>query len=358
MSTGNGWTGIASGMASAIAIALIALTPRDAAACSRVVYLGPDDTVITARSMDWKEDIRSNIWVFPRGMERISQSGPNSMRWTSAYGSVVTSGYEAATTDGMNEKGLVTSLLWLAESEYPADPGERKTLAISLWAQYVLDRFATVAEAVEALEREEFVVVTDETPGGTGIGLATLHLAISDPSGDSAIFEYIDGELVVHHGREYQVMTNSPTYDKQLALYEYWQEIGGTTMLPGTNRAADRFARASFYVNAIPQVSDPRLAVASMFSVIRNVSVPLGISTPDQPNISSTQWRTVADHKNRVYYYESALSPNTFWLALDDIDFSPDAGVRKLSVIQQEVYSGNAVGELAAAEPFEFMGTD
>jgi choloylglycine hydrolase len=95
-----------------------------------------------------------------------------------------------------------------------------------------------------------------------------------------------------------------------------------------------------------------------MFSVIRNVSVPLGISTPDQPNISSTQWRTVSDHKNRVYYYESTLSPNTFWLDLSDIDFSPNTEVRKLSVINQEVYSGNAVDELVAAEPFEFMGTD
>jgi choloylglycine hydrolase len=40
-------------------------------------------------------------------------------------------------------------------------------------------------------------------------------------------------------------MTNSPTYDQQLALNRYWEQIGGTTMLPGTNRAADRFVRAS-----------------------------------------------------------------------------------------------------------------
>ena len=86
-----------------------------------------------------------------------------------------------------------------------------------------------------------------------------MHLAISDPSGDSAIFEYIDGKLVIHHGRQYQVMTNSPVYDQQLALDAYWQQIGGTTMLPGTSRAADRFVRASFYIDAIPQTAnDPR----------------------------------------------------------------------------------------------------
>ncbi len=55
-------------------------------------------------------------------------------------------------------------------------------------------------------------------------------------------------------------------------------------MLPGTNRAADRFARASFYVNTIPKSEDLVEAIASMFSVIRNVSVPYGISTPNEPN--------------------------------------------------------------------------
>ena len=106
-------------------------------------------------------------------------------------------------------------------------------------------------------------------------------------------------------------MTNSPTYDKQLTLNDYWQQIGGLVMLPGTNRASDRFVRAS-------SISTPsRRQVISgsgsrVFSVMRNVSVPLGITTPDQPNISSTRWRTVADQKNKVYYFESTLSRISF----------------------------------------------
>ena len=72
-----------------------------------------------------------------------------------------------------------------------------------------------------------------------------LHLS-SDASGDSAIFQYVGAKLQIYHDRSYQVMTNSPTFDKQLALNDYWEEIGGLTMLPGTNRSADRFARASF----------------------------------------------------------------------------------------------------------------
>ena len=87
--------------------------------CTRVVYSGSNGMVATGRSMDWKTDMHSNLWVFPRGMKRNGETGENSLEWTSRYGSVVTSAFEIASTDGMNEKGLVANLLWLPETEYP-----------------------------------------------------------------------------------------------------------------------------------------------------------------------------------------------------------------------------------------------
>jgi penicillin V acylase-like amidase (Ntn superfamily) len=329
--------------------------PYPSVACTRAVYLGPEETIITVRSMDWGAEIGSNLWEFPRGIKRDGAAGPKSVTWTSKYGSVIATAFDAATADGMNEKGLVANLLYLAESSYPAADDARPTICISAWCQYVLDHFATVAEAVTALEKEPFDVVPVMSPDGHA---GSVHLAISDPTGDSAIFEYIKGKLVIHHGREFQVMTNSPTYDQQLALNTYWQQIGGTTMLPGTNRAADRFARASFYINAIPQTAKIEEAVASAFSVIRNCSVPLGITTPGQPNISSTLWRTVSDHKNKRYYYESVRSPSLFWVNVGDIDFSEGKPVRKLTVSDGAIFSGNTAAKFAATEAFKFLAAD
>jgi len=327
-------------------------------ACTRAVYLGPNGNVITARSMDWKSDIVSNLWILPRGIARSGEAGPNSIRWTAKYGSLVVSGYDVSSTDGVNEKGLNANMLWLVESEYPHFDGKGKPgLTIAAWAQYALDNFATVAEAVAALEKEPFTIVTDNVPGENR--LTTVHLSLSDASGDSAIFEYIKGKLVIHHGREYQVMTNSPTYDEQLALNSYWKGIGGTVMLPGTNRAADRFARASFYINAIPKDEDPNKALASVFSVIRNASVPYGINTPEQPNISSTRWRTVFDHKRGLYFFESALTPNTFWMNLKKIDFSKETGKVKwldLGPNQDHTFSGEVNGDFVERAPFRFLG--
>ena len=153
-------------------------------------------------------------------------------------------------------------------------------------------------------------------------------------------------------------MTNSPIYDQQLALNAYWKQIGGTTMLPGTNRAADRFARASFYINAIPKTADITEAVASCFGVIRNVSVPLGISTPGQPNISSTLWRTVSDHKNKRYYFESTRSPSVFWVNVSDIDFSEGRPIRTLKISDGAIYAGDTAAKFTEAKPFAFLSVE
>ena len=63
-------------------------------------------------------------------------------------------------------------------------------------------------------------MATAQVPGEQR--MATMHLAMSDPTGDSAIVEYVDGEQTIHHGRQFQVMTNSPVFSKQLAITEYW----------------------------------------------------------------------------------------------------------------------------------------
>ena len=342
-------------------------------ACTRVVYLGKNGMVVTGRTMDWKEDIMSNIYVFPRGIQRtgynkgktvnwtsqygsgIERAGAdkgNTIHWKSKYGSVITAGYDIGTSDGMNEKGLVANLLYLAESDYYRPNDTRPVMGISIWTQYVLDNFATVDEAVKELSKETFRIDAPDMPNGAK---STLHLAISDASGNSAIFEYIKGKLIIHEGKEYQVMTNSPSYEQQITLNNYWKQIGGLVMLPGTNRAVDRFVRASFYINVIPQTDNQREAVAGVFSVIRNVSVPLGISVPAQPNISSTRWRTVADQKNKVYFFESTMTPNIFWINMKDLDFSAGAPIKKLNLANGETYAGNAAKNMVDSPSFKFL---
>ncbi len=351
-------------LAASLALLAAPFVIDPAQACTRALYVGDSGLVITGRSMDWSEDMRSNLWVFPAGIERDGNAGPRSPHWRSKYGSVVVSGYDIGSVDGMNERGLVANALYLAETDYGKPDSGHPPLAISLWAQYVLDNFATVGEAVDALGREPFQIIAPPLPDGKPI---SIHLSLSDSQGDSAILEYIDGKLVIMHDKAYKVMTNSPIYPEQLALDTYWKGVGGLAFLPGTNRAADRFVRTSFLLDAIPKKPDPAYmagvpqqnpayqAVASVMSLMRSVSVPLGITTPNMPNLSSTIWRTVADQTNRVYYFDSATRPDTFWISLSKLDLKPGAPVMKLTIDSGQVYSGEVSGKFVATPSFKFM---
>ncbi len=340
------------------ACALAALFLSSAAeACTRAVYLGPEDRILTGRSMDWKLPMVSNLWVFPRGMARHGAAGERSATWTSTYGSLAVSAYDIATADGMNEAGLVVNLLWEVEAAYPEDDGVTPRISVAIFPQYLLDRNATVAEAVADLAANPVLVVTGEVPVGPPGNTATVHASLSDATGDSAVIEFVNGAMVIHHDRAYQVMTNEPTYERQLAILEYWRRVNPREFLPGTVQASDRFVRAQFFINAVTQSADPRVAAASVFSVIRQVSVPWGISVADAPNLSTTRWRIVADHKARRYYVESVLSPSVFWVDLDNFDFAPGAQVRKLDlgVDMERVLSGETSALFEPAAPFAFQ---
>jgi choloylglycine hydrolase len=158
-----------------------------------------------------------------------------------------------------------------------------------------------------------------------------MHISLSDAGGDSAIIEFLDGKTVVHHSKEYKVMTNSPVFDKQMALVAYWDEIGGNTFLPGTRKSPDRFVRAHYYNKMLPEPKNYREAIASVMSVMRNTSSPFGDPDPNKPNISTTMWRTIDDQKSLVMFYESTISPNVIWIDMKKFDFAKGSEVKTLS---------------------------
>ncbi len=350
-------------------IASLALaTPSPVAACTRALYVAKDGTVLTGRSMDWGEDMFSNMWVVPAGMKRDGMGGANTVTWESKYGSLIVSGYDIGTCDGMNEKGLTVNMLALVESDYgkPAEGG--KVICMSTWAQYLLDLHSSVADAVADLRKEEFRVQTLILPTGKP---ANMHLAISDATGDSAIFEYVNGKLVIHHGKDFKVLTNSPTYNRQLAIMEYWKLAGGLTKtLPGTSNAADRFVRASFllgalpvetsknYISGSPQQKFHFQSAMAVLSLMRSIGTPLGFSLEDMPWVSSTIWRTVSDSTNRIVLFDSAMTPATFWVKLDDLDLKPGAPVKKLTLTGGKTYSGDAADKFLEAKLFNFASLD
>lgn len=48
--------------------------------CTRATYLGPEATVITTRTLDWLAPMGTNLWVYPRGLQRDGAAGPDSLQ--------------------------------------------------------------------------------------------------------------------------------------------------------------------------------------------------------------------------------------------------------------------------------------
>lgn len=340
----------------ALVISTMAFAPlQHAQACSRVVYETGNQTYITGRTMDWADaSAKTALWVFPRGMKRDGGIGSTPIKWTSRYGSIVTSFYDIGTADGMNEKGLVANLLYLNEADFgDAAKSGKATLSAGAWAQYFLDNYATVREAVAAMADPAFAILAPPLPNGKEAG---LHLSLSDATGDSAILEYISGKLFIHHGSQFKVMTNSPTFDQQLALNAYWEQLGGNSFLPGTISAADRFVRATYNLKVSPKYTDSDLALASVFSQVRAISVPLGMADPNRPNIAMTLWRTVADTKAKVYYFESVIFPAVSWVDMNKVDLAEGASPKVIPIERGKAIAGEVSGAFKPAEPFKWLG--
>lgn len=334
------------------ALSCVALTAPLADACTRILYEG-GSAFMVGRTMDWAEETGTDLWAFPAGLARDGGVGPGSISWTSKHGSVIASFYNVGTVDGLNDAGLTGNVLYLAESDYgDAKASGKPLLSVGAWLQYVLDNYATVAEAVEDLSKEPFAIVAPVLPNGNaGAG----HLAIADKTGDSAIFEYIGGKLQIHHSPKYTVMTNSPTFDKQLAINTYWNTVGGINFLPGTIRASDRFARMSWLLDAAPKEKQPDLASATVMSLMRAISVPLGIAAPSLPNIAATRWRTAADLGAGRYFFDSVYTPAVFWVDLDKLDLKPGSPSLKLDLQSDPRHLGEVSGAFKPAEPFKFL---
>lgn len=322
-------------------------------ACSRVLYTGNDSILVVGRSLDWKTPIPSNIYVYPRGMQKESSNRPGAITWTSKYGAVYAVGYDGGITEGMNEKGLVVNGLFCKGTVYEnEDTRNRPPMSLSVFIAWILDNCATTDEAVDMLSPHNFNIGGSTFDGGT---VSTLHWGITDASGKSVILEFDNGKIRFYDPGEIRAMTNDPQWPEMKAIIEYWDKVGGINMLPGTVRSSDRCVRANFFAHNVEQTSDAALAVSITRSILVNTSVPYLYEVKGEPNLSSTQWRSYADIRDRKYYFEVVTNLGIFYIDLAKCNLKPGASVMKLVTADHTSFAGDATKLLKKSAPFTPM---
>ena len=286
--------------------------------CTRIFWSDNDVAKVTARTMDWSVSDDPVLWAVPEGTRRTA----GDLIWESRFGVVGLSMWNAGTTDAVNSAGLAAHVLYLGTAGF-APPGSPGAISHLLWAQWVLDQHATVAEAICAL-RDQLVVSVPIR--GQDLG---CHLALEDASGDSAIVEPVDGKLRVHHGPQYQVMANDPPFDEQLENLRHYRPFGGDRPLPGGIESADRFVRAAYFLRYLPEPANLTEAIAGVVNVAGTVSCPPGAPYEDF-GVYPTWWTSAIDLTNRTYYFWSHASPSLIWVELAGLNLGPGSPVHSL----------------------------
>jgi len=359
-----------------LGLCLLIAQPDLAESCTRIFWNTNPDLMIVGRNEDYVTASHPSFVATPRGILRWGSMNEaardRTISWTVKYGSVAIYENNRFPNDGLNEAGLTARTLYYLEgdADEKAAPGsEKKELDEDHWVGFVLDNFATVAEAVEAL-RNDVHIVSVIGEEGSGYSYATpKHLAIADVTGDSAIVEIQDGEVKIFHGPEYRVLTNNPSYQEQLANAAKYRNATQED-LPVSWTGADRFVRAQFFLNNFPapRQNDAATAHGFMYSGLASALMPAGLPTPDEdkeivkkivanltdPNESyggaSTYWQSITDLTNRHYRFKSLVAPSDVYFDLDDYDFSAGQPVRiykRIDLYAQDGWSGNVAPHLS-----------
>lgn len=334
-------------------LAIIAAISFRADACTRVVYEGNDSLYIVGRSLDWKTPIPTNLYVYPRGIQKLGDNKPGAVEWTSRYGAVYAVSYDGGVTEGMNEKGLSVNGLFCKGTIYDnQDTQGLPPISLAMFPAWLLDQCATTAECVALLQQRNFNISGSTFDGGT---VTALHWGITDADGNSAILEFDNGVVKIHEGRDLVAMTNDPQWPDMKAILTYWEKKGGQHTLPGTVSSPDRCTRAQYFITNVDKTSDPDIAASICRSVVQNASVPYLYSVKGEPNLSSTQWRSLSNLRDLRYYFDVVTNPGMFYIDLNKCDFCEGKPVMKLDVAKSKEFVGEVNKHLFKTAPFTPM---
>ena len=226
-----------------------------------------------------------------------------------------------------------TTSFWLAPSTRTRDLS-RPGVDGGIYGQYLLDNAATVKEALDLMTQTQLVL------GDWVKYLLPCHVALEDATGDSAVVEFIDGEMVVYHGSAYTVLTNEPPLNEQLDNLKRYRKFGGNLPWPGDVESTDRFVRASAFLLTLNSQPFPSLhpnLISRLFSAIRAVSPPFG-SIASDGNSWPTIWTSLFDLTNKTIYFTDTVAKNNFWIDMGKLNFSPGAPVLYLKADRTDLF--------------------
>jgi penicillin V acylase-like amidase (Ntn superfamily) len=300
------------------------ISPSPPLHCTSFV-LDNNGYAVFGSNFDYAKDISEGlIFVNKRNVSKSlleSDSLSKHISWTSKYGSVsfnlVTS---QAAFAGMNEAGLVISLMGLRGSKCP-QPDKRPWIHSYSWMQYVLDNFSTVEEVTAS---DSSIRIVGRVPP-----YFVPHYLLSDAFGNCATIEFLGGKMVSHSGRNLpvKVLANT-TYDRSISE---WKRISvlkkNGKPVPRMNPSLRRFIRAAERVSSW-QPTDSHSAINTAFDILDEVS-------GQKVNGAPTRWSIVFDTKDLRIHFTTIVHSAIREIDLHKLDFSCESPVKMMGITER-----------------------
>ncbi|MFV8458759.1 linear amide C-N hydrolase [Vibrio owensii] len=300
-----------------ILIAILILYPLSSIACSRISWNTKEYGTFISRTEDWNNTMPA-IEVHPRGMHY--DKSPEHASWTSKYTSITFTIFGDVTIEGFNEAGLSAGALSLSE-ESNGKRTDKKKVDNDKFVNFILDNYATVNEAIEGVKGIELYQININGKKLAG------HYHISDNSGDNVVIEMIDGKIKFYHNENYNVLTNSPTFDKQIESWNSFKKRAGeninssTLMVPGNTSSSQRFIRNKFFQKQLKQPNGYLNGIAKLSSTI--YVMPMNIAKLDpEANIHGTEFIASYSLEEKLVHvrYQNEDAFSHFYVSLDKLN--------------------------------------
>lgn len=323
--------------------------------CTDFKLTAKDGTHLITRSMEFGQDLQSNLRSSPRGRSftTITPNNKAGLTWKSLYGYLYIDGFNMdASFDGMNETGLTFEYLYLpGETEYQSIPEGKDAQSVPyfLFGDWVLSNFKTTDEVKLALKE---IYVSSAIIPQLGNAVLPAHASIYDASGKGIVVEFYNNKINVYDN--IGVMTNSPKYDWQVTnlrnylnlsatnpdsiiqdgmTYTVTGQGSGALGLPGDASPPSRFVKTSFMVKNVYPAEDASGLINLAEHIINNVDLPAGfVRSPDKNGVSTdtTEWVVFKDITHKILYYRTYNNMTIRSVDMGKIDFTEKAALLKM----------------------------
>jgi penicillin V acylase-like amidase (Ntn superfamily) len=326
---------------------------------------GEDQSVVSARTMDFAQNMSYYFDVVPRNYHFESDNPPGwndqyGLKWQGKYGFVGVSalwtflfknnGNGTRYFDGMNEKGLSAALLWLdrANSGFPEPVDGVNNVSIQHVVAYVLSTCETVSEATNELSKVH--VWQEQLAWDIAVPLL-LHMVVHDANGDTALIEWYDGQPHYHGPAEMnnlRIVCNDPAIAGHVAIATNWSMLTAANgfkspaddrhldsnyvTLPGDSSSASRYLRLKKLNDAflnyyepfqnIWPMEHPDMWRIHMANRIIGRSEEVYGEFPDVGGFFHTIFTLIRDHTHQRIYFRGVYNSNLKMIDLSQINFT------------------------------------